>query len=256
MLVETVRTGHVAVVVFNRPEVRNAIDAETTLALNDVFDDLATDDDVRAVVLTGAGDVAFSAGADMKARVPPTGGVAAGRAANGFAGITRRDFPKPLLAAVNGFALGGGLEIVLACDLVIAEEHATFGLPEVSRGIIAAAGGAVRLATRIPRALALEMGLTGSPISAPRAHEIGLVNRVVGKGEGVSTAVQVAEEICRNAPVAVRVTKQLMRESLDHPEEEMWRRQTEYAKAVHASEDSREGMRAFVEKRAPRWQGH
>ncbi|HKE74458.1 MAG TPA: crotonase/enoyl-CoA hydratase family protein [Acidimicrobiales bacterium] len=256
MPVQLDRDGHVAVVVMDRPEARNAMDADLTAALDDTYDALAADDDIWAVVLTGAGDRAFCAGRDLKQVVGGgTRGAPAARRRGGFGGITTRDFPKPLIAAVNGYALGGGLEIVLSCDLAVAEEHAQLGLPEVRRGVVAAAGGLVRIGRRLPMPLALELALTGEPVSARRAYELGLVNRVVPSGEGVAAAVALAQKVCEASPVAVRLSKQMVRRCVGQGEDELWDRQRELMAVLASSEDFREGPLAFVEKRSPRWTG-
>jgi enoyl-CoA hydratase/carnithine racemase len=242
--------GRVAIVVMDRPEARNAMNVEMTQQLDATYDELVQDDDTWVVVLTGAGEKAFCAGQDLKeigrARPPRR---------NGFGGITQRDFPKPLIAAVNGFALGGGFEICLACDLVVAEEHATFGFPEVKRGIFAGAGGLVRIAKRLSMAQALELAMTGEPMSARRAYELGLVNRVVPSGESVSVAVQLANVICEAAPLSVRLSKRVIRASVAQGEDELWALQAQLGAELRQTEDYHEGPRAFVEKRAPRWQG-
>jgi|SRR5579859_3760137 len=259
MPVQFSREGHVAIVVMDRPEARNAMNREMAEQLNTLYDELAQDDGVWAVVLTGAGDRAFCAGQDLKeveSRVREAESGAPRRGpSGGFGGITRREFPKPLIAAVNGFAMGGGFEICLACDLVVAEEHASFGLPEVKRGLVAGAGGLVRLGKRLPLPLAMEVALTGEPLSAQRAHELGLVNRVVPKGQGVRTAVELANVICQAAPLAVRVSKKMLRSAALHGEEELWALQAQLSAELMRSEDYLEGPRAFIEKRAPHWQG-
>lgn len=259
MPVQLSREGHVAIVVMDRPEARNAMNREMAEQLNTIYDELAQDDAVWAVVLTGAGDRAFCAGQDLKeveARVREAEAGAPGRRpSGGFGGITHRDFPKPLIAAVNGFAMGGGFEICLACDLVVAEEHASFGLPEVKRGLVAGAGGLVRLGKRLPLPLAMEVALTGEPLTAQRAHALGLVNRVVSKGEGVRAAVELAKVICQAAPLAVRISKKMLRTAVLQGEDELWALQAQLGAELMRSEDYLEGPRAFIEKRAPHWKG-
>jgi enoyl-CoA hydratase len=171
----------------------------------------------------------------------------------GFGGLVQRDFPKPVIAAVNGLAVAGGFELVLACDLVVAAEDAGFGLPEVSRGLLAAAGGPIRLAKRVPLAIALEVGMTGEPLSAARAFQLGLVNRVVPAARVVDEAIGLAERIGRNSPTAVRATRQLIRDAVEATEAEGWRLTTQGAAEVIASGDTLEGATAFVEKRDPVW---
>jgi enoyl-CoA hydratase len=226
--------------------------------LDATYDQLAEDDETWAVVLTGAGDRAFCAGQDLSEvgmALQRAQSGAPRRPGGGFGGITRREFPKPLIAAVNGFALGGGFEICLACDLVVAEEHASFGLPEVKRGMFAGGGGLVRLGRRVPMALALEVAMTGQPLSAQRAYELGLVNRVVPSGQAVRAAVELAEVICQAAPLSVRLTNRVIRRGVEQGEEELWALQAQLGVELRRSEDYREGPRAFLEKRAPRWQG-
>jgi len=248
------RRGNVEVVRLNRERARNAIDAATARALRAIFDELTDDPDVCAVVLTGAGDRAFCAGMDLKAFASgEMGEILSGD--GGFAGIASRRFPKPLIAAVNGAALAGGFEIMLACDLVVAAEHAFFGIPEVKRGLAAAGGGLIRLAKRIPPAIALEMALTGESIDAQRALSYGLVNRVVPAERVVDEALELAGRICANAPLAVQVSKELMKRSLDLDEAQAWDLNGELTARVLTSRDAIEGAVAFAEKRPPVWTG-
>jgi len=248
------RRGHVELVRLNRERVRNAIDAATARSLGATFDELTEDPDVWAVVLTGTGDRAFCAGMDLKAFASgEIGEVLSGK--GGFAGIAARQFPKPLIAAVNGAALAGGFEIMLACDIVVAADHAFFGIPEVKRGLAAAGGGLIRLAKRIPPAIALEMALTGESIDAQRALAYGLVNRVVPLERLVDEALQLAELICANAPLAVRVSKELMKRSFDLSEEQAWELSSQLTAPVFTSRDAIEGAVAFAERRPPVWTG-
>ncbi len=250
-VVEIEHRGSIALVTLNRPEARNAISPEVSEAMAEVLDACEGDTSVRAVVLTGAGDV-FCAGADLKV-------IAAGRGGDitkypgGFAGLVQRDFPKPLVAAVNGPALAGGFEIVLACDVVVAADTARFGIPEVQRGLIAAAGGLIRLPKRIPLAAALEMAMTGDPISVERAHTLGLVNRVVPRETVVAEAIALAERIGENSPIAVRNSKRLLREALELAEADAWERNSALSAEAWQSGDTVEGATAFAEKRRPRW---
>lgn len=252
-VIETGRRDGVAIVTLNRPEARNAVNGELAQAMEATLDDLEEDGEVQAVVLTGAGGT-FCAGADLKT-VARGGGAELATARGGFAGIVTRRFPKPLIAAVNGPALAGGFEIVLACDLVVAAEGATFGLPEVKRGLFAAAGGLIRLPKRIPLALAAEVALTGDPLDATRAAALGLVNRVVPPDEVIDAALELARRIAANGPLAVRNTLTMVREAPELREEDAWARNNALALEVFASKDAIEGATAFAEKRAPRWTG-
>jgi enoyl-CoA hydratase len=253
MVIERERRGRVEILAINRPEARNAVSGDVARAVEAALDDVEADDDVWAVVVTGRGPV-FSAGADLKA-------VAAGRGLElmtergGFGGITQREFPKPLIAAVNGPALAGGFEIVLSCDLVVAADDAVFGLPEVKRGLFASAGGLVRLPKRVPLALATEVAITGEPIDAQRAHALGLVNRVVSREKVVDEALALAALIAENAPVAVRSSLRMVREASDLSETDAWRLNSELAAQVGSTKDAIEGATAFAEKRRPKWTG-
>ncbi|HVP71530.1 MAG TPA: enoyl-CoA hydratase-related protein, partial [Gemmatimonadaceae bacterium] len=219
-VVEFERRGAIALVTLNRPEARNAISPEVSQTMAGILDEVESDPALRTVVLTGEGEV-FSAGADLKV-------VAQGRANDiargkgGFAGIVNRDFPKPIIAAVQGPALAGGFEIVLACDLVVAADTARFGIPEAKRGLMAAAGGLIRLPKRVPLAIALELAMTGDPIDAQRALELGLVNHVVPADRVVAEATELAERIGENSPIAVRNSRRLVREAAELSEEEGW----------------------------------
>ena len=245
------RRGHVELLTINRPEARNAINRATALALSDALDECETDDDVWVVVLTGAGDKAFSAGMDLKA-------FAAGEfpiTEKGFGGLTKRDFPKPLIAAANGSALAGGFEMMISCDMVVAAEHAMFGIPEASRGLVAGAGGLIRLPKRVPLTVALEMALTADPISAARAYELGLVNHVVHGDVVLDVAIALAERIAKNAPLAVRTSKEVMRRAREITEDEAWVVNDEAFAMIGMSADAMEGAVAFTEKRDANWQG-
>jgi crotonobetainyl-CoA hydratase len=248
------RHGRVEVLRIDREHARNAIDGATSHAIGQALDDATDDPEIWAVVITGTGERAFCAGMDLKAFA--TGEVAQiATASGGFAGIAQRDFPKPLIAAVNGAAFAGGCEIVLACDLVVAAEHATFAVPEVKRGLVAAAGGLFRLTRRLPYSVAMEMLLTGEPIDARRAYELGLVNQVVPADELLDAALALAGRICANAPLAVRRSKQVARATVDLPETEAWKLNAQVAAEIIASHDAMEGAMAFAEKRPPQWTG-
>lgn len=250
-VVELERRGSVALVTLNRPEARNAVSPEVSQAMVAILDECEEDQGVRAVVLTGAGEV-FCAGADLKV-------IASGRGADiasvkgGFGGFVQRDFPKPLIAAVNGPALAGGFELVLAADVVVAADTSRFGIPEVQRGLIAAAGGLVRLPKRVPLAVAMELAMTGEPIGVDRAYQLGLVNRVVPRERVVDEAIVLAERIGENSPISVRTSKQLLREALELNEEHAWARNFELNADVWRSGDTVEGATAFAEKRKPVW---
>jgi enoyl-CoA hydratase len=250
---EIERIGGVGVIRLNRPEARNAMNGELARAIEAALDDFEADAAIQAVVFTGTGPV-FCAGADLKLVAAGRGGEMATKRGN-FGGVVRRSFPKPLIAAVNGPALAGGFELTLACDLVVAAETATFGIPEVKRGLFAAAGGPIRLSKRIPLAVATELAITGDPIDAARAYELGLVNRVVPVEQVLDEALALAGRIAANGPLAVRNTLQLVRTARDLDDDAAWARSTELALEVFRSPDSIEGATAFVEKRAPRWTG-
>ncbi|HVA06236.1 MAG TPA: crotonase/enoyl-CoA hydratase family protein [Acidimicrobiales bacterium] len=248
------RRGHVEILTINRPEARNAINGGVSKAMSSIMDELTDDNDCWVVVVTGSGDKAFSAGMDLKAFSSGEGGDIIG-ASGGFAGLTMRDFPKPIIAAVNGSALAGGFEIMLSCDLVVAAEHATFGIPEAKRGLIAGAGGLIRMPKRLPMAVALELAMTGDPIDAQRAKELGLVNKVVPAGELLDEALALADRIAANAPLAVRYSKSVMKRAAEVPESEGWKINQEAVGVVFSSADAMEGPIAFAEKRPPNWQG-
>jgi enoyl-CoA hydratase/carnithine racemase len=250
-VVEWERRGNVAVVTLNRPEARNAISPEVSRTMASILDEVEGDAELRAVVLTGRGEV-FSAGADLKVVAQGNANDIA-RGKGGFAGIVTRDFPKPIIAAVNGPALAGGFEIVLSCDLVVAAESSRFGIPEVKRGLMAAAGGLIRLPKRIPLATALELAMTGDPIDAERAFQLGLVNRVVPAERVVEEAIALAERIGENSPIAVRNSRQLVREAVELSEADAWQRTNELVIPVFQSGDAVEGATAFAEKRKPVW---
>lgn len=254
------RKEHVMIVTLNRPEARNACNQALWIAAGEALEDAENDAEIRAVIVTGAGDQSFCAGADLKAiargeAIAPEDPV---KASWGFAGIATHVVSKPLIAAVNGTALGGGTELALACDIVVAVDDAVFGLPEVKRGLIAGAGGAFRLAKQVPSKIAMEIILTGNPVPASRALELGLVNQVVSRAELLDAALRLAERIASNAPLAVQASKRIAKgieggEVLS--EKDDWLRSRRESELVRKSEDAREGPRAFAEKRAPQWKG-
>jgi crotonobetainyl-CoA hydratase len=251
--------GHVLVVTLNRPEARNAVNTALTVGVGEALDHAEATSDIWVVVVTGAGDKAFCAGADLKeAAAGRLGGGDERMARWGFAGYVTHAISKPTIAAVNGFALGGGTEIVLASDLAVAADTAVLGLPEVKRGIFAGAGGAFRLPRQIPPKIAMEAMLTGQPIPAQRAFELGLVNRIAPLDGLLDAAFELADAICENAPIAVQTSKRIALGITDGhvaAEDDDWARSAEEGRRLMGSEDAMEGMRAFAEKRAPRWQG-
>lgn len=244
------RRGNLLLLTINRPQRRNAIDLPTARALARALDDFDADDTLRAAVLSGS-DGFFSAGMDLKA-YSETGERPIDSDRGGF-GIVGRPPHKPIIAAVQGAALGGGFEIALACDLVVAAETARFGLPEVRRGLLASGGGLLRLPELIPRNIAMEVVLTGAPLPARRCAELGLVNQVARDGDVLDAAIALATAIGENAPLAVQASKRVVLESADWPREEQFTRQEVFVDAVRRSEDAREGAAAFMEKRAPQW---
>jgi enoyl-CoA hydratase/carnithine racemase len=248
------RRGHVEILTINRPEARNAINGAVSKAVGTALDELTEDPDAWVVVLTGSGDKAFSAGMDLKAFAAGEG-AAIIDAPGGFGGLVKRDFPKPLIAALNGSALAGGCEIMLACDLVVAADHVMIGVPEVQRGLMAGAGALLRLPRRLPAAVAMELVVTGDPIDAHRAYELGLVNRVVPYDRLMDETMALADRIAANAPLAVRTSRDVLRRAGEVPEEQGWPINDAGTRVVFASADAMEGPRAFAEKRPPRWEG-
>jgi enoyl-CoA hydratase len=246
-LVLTQAHGRVLVITINRPQARNAIDNSVADGLVEALSRLDADDAFSVGVLTGAGQ-GFCAGMDLKAF-----------AAEGFPrqlhAVYQRGAAKPLVAAIESFALAGGLELALICDLLVAARDTRLGIPEVTRGLFAAGGGVIRLARRLPYSVAMEMALTGDPISAQRAHAYGLVNRLTDPGEALKEAIALAERVARNAPLSVRASKLLVRDTVHMPETEFWEHQKPLLRQVTRSKDAREGARAFAEKREPRWTG-
>jgi enoyl-CoA hydratase len=247
----TERRERVLVITINRPEQRNAVNAAVADGIAGALDDLDGDAELSTGVITGAGK-GFCSGMDLKAFVTGERPWAGDR---GFAGITQRASAKPLIAAIEGFAVAGGLEVALSCDLIVAARGARLGIPEVKRSLVAAGGGLLRLPRVLPRNVAMELALTGDPIAAERAHELGLVNRLAEPGEALSAAIELAEAIAQNGPLALAASKRILTESVDWPDAEFFDRQRALTEPVMASEDAREGATAFAEKRAPVWQG-
>ena len=254
--VHSERRGHVLLVTIDRPEARNAVNGEVGTLLGNALHEADTDPEIRVVVITGAGEKSFCAGADLKAVAKGEDIFPAENRQWGFAGMMQHYVSVPVIAAVNGTALGGGCEIALTCDLVVAADHAVFGLPEVKRGLIAAAGGAFRLPEQVPHRVAMEMILTGEPISAGRALELHLINRVVPADRLLDTALELAETIASNAPLSVQASKRVALGITDggRPSEvDKWKVNDTEMVNVMTSEDAAEGPRAFAEKRAPVW---
>jgi enoyl-CoA hydratase len=247
----TERRDGVLLITINRPEVRNAVNGAVAEGIGTALEELDADGALSVGVLTGAGGY-FCAGMDL-------GAFATGErpwyADRGFAGITQRAARKPLIAAIEGFAVAGGFEIALACDLIVAARGAKLGIPETKRALVAAGGGLLRLPRRMPYHMVMELALTGDPLPAERFHEFGVVNRVADPGEAVTVAVDLARSIAKNAPLAVVASKRVLEEQQDWPTGEMWERQRAISDPVFASEDAREGAVAFKEKREPRWKG-
>jgi len=244
---------HVAILTINRPEARNAVNADVASGMEARLDEFEADDDFWVGIVTGAGTV-FSAGADLKA-IASSGGAGLGTQRGGFAGLVTRPRTKPLIAAVNGPALAGGCEIALACDMIVAVESARFGLPEVKRSLVAAAGGLFRLPRAIGMAPAMEVILTGDPISARRAYELGLVNYVVPDGKALDSALELAARVTANAPVAVQASRNLAARAFVDDDASIQRDTVSEFQRVLQSEDAKEGPLAFIQKREPKWKG-
>jgi enoyl-CoA hydratase len=256
-MIEYRKEGNVAVITINRPEARNAVNTAVARGIEDAVDQLEADDEVWVGILTGAPTgkgYIFCAGADLKQMSVDPGGMMTER--GGFAGFVKRKRTKPIIAAVDGPALAGGTEIVLACDLVVASRTAVFGVPEVKRNLIAAAGALFRLPRKLPRNVAMELVLTGRlDFPAERAHHFGLVNALCDEGQALAGARRLAAQICENAPLAVRESRRVLLESTDEPDEVGWRLSAEGMGKMFGTEDFNEGLAAFVEKRAPHWKG-
>ncbi|HLQ52742.1 MAG TPA: crotonase/enoyl-CoA hydratase family protein [Streptosporangiaceae bacterium] len=241
----------IAVITINRPAARNAVNGDVARGVAGAIGELDARNDVRVLILTGAGGT-FCAGMDLKGFLAGDVPTVPGR---GFGGITERPPAKPVIAAVEGYALAGGFELVLACDLVVASEEAKFGLPEVTRGLVAGAGGLLRLPRRIPYHLAMEITLTGGHFPAARLRDAGLVSRLVPAGRALAGARELAARVARGAPLAVAASKRVIVESADWDAAEAFARQSEIISAVFTSADAMEGAVAFAEKRAPAWRG-
>jgi enoyl-CoA hydratase len=256
-MIEYRKEGNVAVITINRPSARNAVNTDVARGLEDAVDQMEADDEVWVGILTGAKTekgYIFCAGADLKQMSVDPGGMMTQR--GGFAGFVKRERTKPIIAAVDGPALAGGTEIVLACDLVVASKTAVFGVPEVKRNLIAAAGALFRLPRKLPRNVAMELVLTGRlDFPAERAHHFGLVNVLCDEGQALDSAKKLAAQISENAPLAVRESRRVLLESTDQPDEVGWRMSGEGMAKMFGTEDFNEGLQAFVQKRAPQWKG-
>lgn len=254
----TTRNGHILIVTINRPEARNAVNAAVHVGIGAALDEAESDPEIRVVIITGAGDKAFCAGADLVAL--SRGGALApedkAQQAWGFGGFAAHPISKPVIGAVNGFAFGGGCELALMCDLIVAAENAQFGLPEVKVGLFAAAGGAFRIVKQLPPKLAMEHLLTGDPFDAATALRHGFANRVVPLADLMPTAIALAEKIAGNAPLSVQASKRValrMQDGQIAGDDAHWADNSRERKLLMASEDAREGPRAFAEKRKPVW---
>ncbi|HUZ30448.1 MAG TPA: crotonase/enoyl-CoA hydratase family protein [Solirubrobacteraceae bacterium] len=247
----TEHRDRVLLITINRPDQRNAVNAAVAQGMAAALDELDGDVGLSVGVITGAGK-GFSSGMDLKAFVTGERPYAGDR---GFAGIVQRPAVKPLIAAVEGFAVAGGLEVALACDLIVASRGARLGVPEVKRSLVAAGGALLRLPRTLPRNLAMELALTGDPIDAERGYELGMINRLTDPGGALDAALELAATIAANGPLALAATKRVMVESADWPDAEFFARQGEIVGPVMTSEDAREGATAFAEKRPPVWKG-
>ena len=250
-VVLTQRLGNVMLITLNRPEVRNAVNAALAAGVAGALDELDDDPSLSVGVLTGTGGF-FCAGMDLGAFVK---GESPWFGDRGFAGIAQRASRKPLIAAIEGFAVAGGMEIALACDLIVAARGAKMGIPEVTRSLVAAGGALLRLPRRMPYHVVMELALTGDPLPAERFHELGLVNRIAEPGGAVDAALELAGRLAKNGPLALIASKQVLQQQFDWSTEEMWEKQGAITGPVFVSEDAKEGANAFKEKREPAWQG-
>jgi enoyl-CoA hydratase len=245
----TERRGSVLIITLNRPQVRNAVNTALAEGVAEALETLDADDTLTAGIVTGAGGF-FCAGMDLGAFAKGESPWVEGR---GFGGITQRAAAKPLIAAIEGFAVAGGLEIALSCDLIVAAKGAKLGIPEAKRSLVAAGGGLLRLPKRMPYHVVMELALTGDPLPAERFHEFGVVNRLADPGTALDVALELAAALAQNGPLALIASKKIIEQQFDWSAEEMWARQGEIAGPVMTSEDAREGATAFKEKRAPVW---
>lgn len=257
MSVDFEKQGHVGIITINRPEARNAVNSEVAQGIESAIDQVEEDTEVWIAILTGARTekgYIFCAGADLKQMATDPGGMSTAR--GNFGGFVARERTKAVIAAVDGPALAGGTELVLAADMVVASRSAVFGVPEVKRSLVAAGGGLFRLGRKLPRNVAMELVLTGRlDFPAERAYELGWVNRLCEEGEALATAMVLAEEICANAPLAVAESRRIVMETTDEPDEIGWQMSTEGIVKMFGTEDFSEGLTAFAEKRDPVWKG-
>jgi enoyl-CoA hydratase len=245
------RRGNVLLITLNRPEVRNAVNAALAAAVASALDELDADENLAVGVLTGAGGY-FSAGMDLGAFVK---GESPWFGDRGFAGIAQRSSRKPLIAAIEGFAVAGGMEIALACDLIVAAKGAKLGIPEAKRSLVAAGGALLRLPRRMPYHVVMELALTGDTQPAERFHHFGVVNALAEPGAAVEVALELADRLAKSGPLALAASKRILQEQFDWSSEEMWQKQGAISGPVFASEDAKEGANAFKEKREPVWRG-
>jgi enoyl-CoA hydratase len=253
MAVEFEQRGPYAIVKINRPDARNAVNGAVAQGIEQAIDRIEEDDSTWVGILAGEPPV-FSAGADLK-EINAGNAAALATERGGFAGLVQRERTKPLIAAVDGPALAGGCEIALACDLIVASTAARFGIPEAKRSLAAAGGGLFRLGRKVPFNIAMELAMTGDPIDADRAYHFGLVNRLVEPNEALTAAIELADQICANAPVAVRQSRKVVLEATYAPDDVGWKMSIEAMAAAMSSEDFSEGLTAFIEKRPPNWKG-
>ena len=256
-MIDYQKQGNVGVITINRPDARNAVNTAVAQGIEKAIDEIEADDEVWVGILTGAPTgkgYIFCAGADLKQMSTDPAGMNTRK--GGFGGLVTRERTKPLIAAVDGPALAGGTELALACDLLVASRTAVFGIPEVKRNLVAGAGGLFRLPRKLPRNIAMELALTGRlDFPAERAHHFGWVNVLCEEGEAVAAAKKLAGQICENAPLAVRESRRIMLAATDQPDEVGWKLSGEGMLKMFQAEDFKEGLAAFVEKRAPRWKG-
>ena len=245
------RRGNVLLITLNRPEVRNSVNAALAQGVGTALDELDTDDELAVGVLTGAGGF-FSAGMDLGAFVK---GESPWYGDRGFAGIAQRASQKPLIAAIEGFAVAGGFEIALSCDLIVAAKGAKLGIPEAKRSLVAAGGALLRLPRRMPYHVVMELALTGDTQPAERFHHFGVVNSLAEPGQAVDVALELAERLAKNGPLALAASKRILQEQFDWSSEQMWDKQAAISGPVFASEDAKEGANSFKEKREPLWRG-